>query len=762
MNRLVLFAIWIFSLAACAPTLKMEQHSGEIDIHDEELPRQVVILPFANETEEPGLDTVVRRNFANHFSSKAYLDTKIPVVDEKLIHWEKSSGKAMQQATPQEISAALGADGLLYGKVTDYKRVYAGLYSQFGIEAEVWMVNARTGKEVFRHREAVRYHEGGIPTSPLSIVVTAVSTGMNLREIQKVRMVNELCYKFMEKIPSPKTLSSNARPVIKEALTNAAEGPFGLKSVIKAGLEGEPGLVATFDIGNFKKGIPMKEDKPGIYTGEYAVMPGDATRDMPVSVTLSRPGGYETQWGDVLGYITVDTTPPPPATGLRAKGYPDRVELSWEGAKSTPDLKGYRVLRSDSPLSGYGELALVEVESFADRGASAGKSYYYRVVSVDKVGNEAEPSGAMRGAIVTGEPQKLSGELKEDAVLEGTYLITAPLTVPKGTNLTISGGSVLLFLPQSGLHVRGRLTVTGGETPVEFAPSGEEKWGGITLEGARATLTRFTLRGAVVGISSKDSETVVEGGLVSGCETGLAISGMSPVELKAMTVSENLVGLKLAGTAAKVSSSHILQNKEGIVAEGFSGEIRDNNILDNGSNIRAEKPLAVAANWFGTVQADGMKLGNVTAYKVYDARVPGGAVVLAVADPYAQLSSEERQKKSAELVIEAGSYFRQRNYGKATTLFAENLKVLPGPETYYYISLCYSAMNEPEKSLAYLQEGTAKYPQESVLWKALGMLSYERGDESTAKRALEECLRLSPDDRQARFVLDRLKGGSRP
>lgn len=761
MKRPVLFAMWLVFLSACAPTLKMEQHGGHIKIQDEDLPRQVAILPFANDTNEPGMDAVVRRNFANHLSSKAYLDTKIPVIDEKLIHLEKSSGKTFQQASPQELSATLGADGLLYGKVTDYQKVYAGVYSQLGVEAEVWMVNARTGKEVFRHREAVRYHEGGIPTSPLSLVVTAVSTGMNLREIQKVRMVNELCYKFMEKIPAPKTLSSNARPVIKEALTNAGEGPFGLKSLIKAGLEGEPGLVATFDIGNFKKGIPMKEVKPGIYTGEYAVMPGDATRDMPVTVTLTRPGGYETQWGDVLGYITVDTAPPAPAAGLRAKGHPDRVELSWEGAKKSTDLKGYRVLRSDSPLSGYGELALVEVESFADRSASAGKIYYYRVVSVDKVGNEAEPTDATRGAIVTDRPQELSGALKEDTILEGPYLVTGLLTVPKGTSLTISGGSRLLFLPQSGLHVRGRLTVTGGETPVEFAPSEEGKWGGITLEGARAALARFSLRGAMVGISSKDSETVVEGGLVSGCETGLAISGMSPVELKGMTVSGNLVGLKLADTAAKVSGSQILQNKEGIVAEGFSGEIRDNNILDNGSNVRSEKPLAVAPNWFGTVQADSMKLGNVTADKVYDSRVPGGAVVPAVVDPYARLSSEERRKKSAELVIEAGSYFRQRNYGKAATLFAENLKVLPSAETYYYLSLCHSGMKEPEKSLAYLLEGTAKFPQDALLWKSLGMLAYEIGDESTARKALEECIRLSPEDRQARFVLERLKGGGK-
>lgn len=42
------------------------------------------------------------------------------------------------------------------------------------------------------------------------------------------------------------------------------------------------------------------------------------------------------------------------------------------------------------------------------------------------------------------------------------------------------------------------------------------------------------------------------------------------------------------------------------------------------------------------------------------------------------------------------------------------------------------------------------------------MLAYEKGDEAAARKALEESLRLSPDDRQARFVLERLKDNKKP
>ena len=756
MKRLFFIAI-LFLLPACAPTLKMEQHGGAIRLDTDQSPRQVAILPFVNDTDEPGLDILVRRNFANHFNSKNFLDIRLQVVDEKLLLFEKSSGKSWQQATPEELTAALGADGLLYGKVSGYNKIYAGVYSQLGVEAEVWLLNSRSNKELFRLQEAVRYHEGGVPTSPLSAVVTIVSTALNLRDIQRVRMVNELCYRFMEKIPSPPTMSSDTRPIIKEILTNAAEAPFGPKRFIQVGLEGEPGLVATFDIGDFKKGLPMKEVKPGIYSGQYPVVPGDNARDLPIAVTLARPGGFETRWIDTSGFVTIDTTPPPPVSALVAKRFPDRIELSWQGTKNVSDLKGYRVLRSESPLSGYQELSLIEVPVFTDSTAVAGKGYYYRVVSLDRAGNEADPEDGLRASLARGEPQKISGELKADAEWEGSCLVTAPVTVPEGVTLTIGAESRILFAPEAGLQVHGRLLVKGGDAPVEFAPSGDGKWAGIAFDGARATLSRFTLTGAVAGITSKESEVSLEGGVISGCDTGVAVSGMRQAELKKMTISGNVTGLRLTRTAAEVSGSSIMQNQVGILAEGFSGEIRDNNLLDNGVNIKSENPLTVAPNWFGTVQSDSLKLGNVSAGRVYDGRIPGGQVVAAVGDPYLHLTPEERQKKGAELLVEAGSYFRQRNFGKAMTLFAEKLKVEPSPEAYYYLSLCHQEMNEQDRSVELLKEGTVKYPHDPSLWRSLGMLLYQKGEEAGSRKALEEVLRLSPNDRQAQFVMERLK-----
>ena len=165
----------------------------------------------------------------------------------------------------------------------------------------------------------------------------------------------------------------------------------------------------------------MKETKPGIYMGEYLVMSGDNASDMPVIAYLKRPGGLESQWIDVSGFMTIDTTSPPPVKSLRAKGFQDRIEISWDTVKTPPDLKGYAILRSEQPLSGYAELAKVELNLFEDKTAKPDIIYYYRVVAFDQAGNESGLQDPLRASLVSKDPVMISGELRKDTVLSGYF-----------------------------------------------------------------------------------------------------------------------------------------------------------------------------------------------------------------------------------------------------------------------------------------------------------------------------------------------------
>lgn len=757
MKRLFLIKLMLLTiLFSCAPRQEIKKDIPEAAISEGELPRIVAIMPFQNETEEIGIANQLRKTFYNHFSSKTYRDIELLVVDEKIVHLEKSSGKSILQLTPEEVCKGLECDGIIYGKVTDYKKVYAGVYSQLGVEAEVWMLNTRTGKEVFKIKDSVRYHEGGVPISPLGAIMTAVSTAMNIREIQQVRVVNELCYKFVEKIPSPEGMTVEDRPVIKEVLTNVREGPFGKGKIIRVGLEGEKGLVATFDIGNFKKGILMKETKPGIYLGEYLTMPGDNTKDMPVIAYLKRPAGLESQWIDVSGLVTIDTAPPLQIKGLRARGFQDRIELSWDLIKDTPDLKGYIILRSEQPLSGYAEVARIEHNNFEDRTVKTDTVYYYRVVGCDLAGNESEFPSPVRSSLISKEPIILTGELTKDIVLSGIYVIKGELKVPRGISLTLEPETRIMLEEGASISVYGTITANAGEGMVEFTPAGDKQWKNIIVDSGQIAMKGVRVKGASIAMLLQNAQGTLESGVITDNDVGISISGTPSVTIKNVTVSGNKTGIELQKTDAKIIQSTIIQNSDGIFLKGFSGEIRDNIIIDNVRNITSESPVKIDANYLGSINIDEMKVSGVSVAKVYDNRLPDGKIVDAISNPYASLSQEDRQKRATELVIDAGNYFRQRNYGKASSLFEESLKAFPTAETYYYIALCYQEMKEDEKALEYLKEGAEKFPRDSTLIKNLGLLYYEKGNEAESKKAFEEVIRLSPEDRQVKFLLERM------
>lgn len=729
-------------------------------VKSEDLPKIVAVMPFFNESEEKGIEIQVRKSFYNHFSSKPYQDVELSIVDERIVHIEKSTGKNINEISPADIGAAIGIDGIIYGRVTDFKKIYAAVYSQFSIEAEVWMVNVKTNKEVFRLKDSVTYHGGSIPLNPLGILVSAFSAATNLRDIQQVRLVSELCHKINERIPSPEGVITEDRPKIKEVLTNVMESPFRSGKIIRTGLEGDKGFVATFDIGDFKKGIPMKELKPGVYMGEYVVLPGDNTKDMPVIAYLKKPGGYESSWIDSSGLLTIDTTPPAKVQKLKARGFNDRIEVSWEEIKGVTDLRGYVISRSEQPLTGYTELAKVETNRFEDRAATKGILYYYKVTSIDFAGNISEATEPVRGKIVPLKAEEISGELLKDTVLMGNYIVRGILTVPRGILLTIEAGTKILFDEQSSLVVHGNLYANGNDDAIEFASLTEKRWMGIIADNGEINLNSVKLHGADTAVAVKNAKGGIYNAIITDNDTGVFVTGIPSVTLKNSNISGNKKGIYLLKTDARVFFNTIVQNEDGIFLEDYSGETNDNTIMDNKRNIHANTTSRLGINYFGTVNAEEMRVDGIKIHKAYNARPPNGIIVDVISNPYVVLNIKERQNKAVELVSQGQEYFGRRNYGKASGIFEDSLKAFPTPEAYYYLALCYQEMKEEDKALKYLKAGTEKFPKDIAVQKALGMMFYQKGDEKEAKKIFGNILRLNPEDRQIKFLHDMIKNNN--
>lgn len=86
----------------------------------------------------------------------------------------------------------------------------------------------------------------------------------------------------------------------------------------------------------------------------------------------------------------IDLTPPVPVDNLTAQGNESAITLEWQPSESA-DLAGYRIYRSSGNEENYSELTedlLPKLSlSYTDRPQLSGV-YYYRVIPVDRAGNE--------------------------------------------------------------------------------------------------------------------------------------------------------------------------------------------------------------------------------------------------------------------------------------------------------------------------------------------------------------------------------------
>ena len=370
-------------------------YSGEYKVDpymNRHVPKSVAVLPFVNPAGKEKAVDVVRRGFYNHFSSLPFQDIKLHKVDDLLARAGLTDPEIIYKKTPQELGKILGVDAVVYGAVSNFDKIFAVVYSQVAVGAEVKMYDARTGHFLWSGKHTARIHEGGISTHPVGIVATVLVTALNVRDIQLLRANDDLFREMVKTIPTP-TLAEAMRPPVITLLTQDTKGlPKKAGTEIKVVIQGAPQMRAYFDLGEYKKRIEMQEIEPGGYLGIYKVLPGDNLDRAIITGYLQDDAGNVSQWVDATGSVTLDTTPPDKPTGFQTAGRHKVIGLKWEGSEAS-DLAAYHIYRSESPLSGYVLIGKTEYPAFmdADPNLVNFKIYYYRVSAVDEAGNESQP-----------------------------------------------------------------------------------------------------------------------------------------------------------------------------------------------------------------------------------------------------------------------------------------------------------------------------------------------------------------------------------
>ncbi|MFH2075489.1 MAG: GNA1162 family protein [Pseudomonadota bacterium] len=603
-------------------------------------PRTIAVLPFFDRSRSKHGFETVRRGFYNHFSSLPFKDMELYRIDDLLKKAGLTDPEEINKTSPQKLGEILGVDAVVYGEISDFDKLFAVIYSQVSVGAEVKMVDAKTGNFLWSGQHVARIHEGGLSVTPVGIVATVIVAAMNMRDIQLLRACDDLFREMVKTIPVPSLAEALRPPEIFLLVQDTQNRPRKAGDEIRVVMQGTSKMRASFDIGEFRKRIDMHEQDsdPGVYLGIYRVVPGDNLAGALITGRLMDDAGNSAEWVDAIGTVTLDTIPPAKPTQLRIVGRDRLVLLTWEKSAAA-DLSGYRLYRSQTPLSGYQEIAKTEFSEHRDQGLDNGRRYYYQVSAVDRAGNESEKSEPASGMPVAPGPTPVEGAIEADTtwyagaspyVIEKEVIVRdkAVLTIEPGTEIHSRGGALV---------IEGRLQAQGdGEHLILFdAAEGAERWAGIRFANVREkeNLLRFVrIRKATAGIACENSSPRIEESELTENATAIAIRGaFSAPAVAGNTLHKNgetavfisdgakptLSGNRIHDNAAEgvvirsaspvILRNAIMKNRGGGVAvSGAQVSLTENSLTDNGPfDLAGEmtgEPVVALTNWWGTVR----------------------------------------------------------------------------------------------------------------------------------------------------------------
>lgn len=665
----------------------------------EKPPRLVAIMPFQNLTdktakeEDRAPEHVIRTAFQNHFHTRNYEYQRTVVTDRLLQEKGYVKSEEIAKLSVAKMGEITKADAVVLATITHFNRIYAGLYAQIAIGVQIKMVDVKSGEVLWETGDVGRTHSGGFATDPLGLVITLASNAYALRHIEVVRASEELFRDLIQTLPKLDTGRAVKTPAIALFVNDSATLMRKAGDQIKVGLQGDPNMLATFDLGQVRTGLVMQEVQPGIYTGVYTVKPGDNGEKLLVVGHLSDRKGLTTDWEDALGPVTLDTTPPAVPTGMTAVGRDKAVSLRWK-ANAESDLAGYKLYRSATALTGFELLMTSETPAFVDaKELSNLKPAYYRIAAFDKVGNESAQTEALIGVPVAPGPTPVSGTISLNSTWyagASPYVLDGDVTVAQGAVLTVEAGTQVTS-KGGGLLVRGGLLARGGpDAMIVFSSDKaqpDKPWKGIVFDqtGTQASvLERVRVSGAAVGVSCLAASPTILASEITENQVGLLVKHATakPVIEGNQIVLNREDGVSVQDAAAPaLAANRIAQNKRyGVALSKVPGlAIRGNEIQDNGSvqgwNASHTDAVDFSGNWWGT--ADGASVltkvdGAVLLKDYLDGPLPGGkaaalpamdselggsltasAFLLAAKSPYL-LTRSLVIEKGATLTIQAG------------------------------------------------------------------------------------------------------------
>lgn len=233
-------------------------------------PHRIAVLPFENliggnlilngfpiprpdeESEEEWNWTYANRlrtYFYGHLVPREFEDEELFEIDAVLQALGIDSPEKLYNYSPQILGHILGADALIYGKVTKYDSSYYAVYSQIAIGLAVKCVSTSDGSILFEANEIRHANEIRVATNPLDFIIASVQNGIALRDVYRSRASEEVCREIVLRIPVVKSLKEEKEAWVKERikLNIPDEMESGYFDPFEKSILGKDGLVSKED-----------------------------------------------------------------------------------------------------------------------------------------------------------------------------------------------------------------------------------------------------------------------------------------------------------------------------------------------------------------------------------------------------------------------------------------------------------------------------------------------------------------------------------
>jgi hypothetical protein len=513
---------------------------------EEGIPRTIAVLPAVGQGDERERDDI-RTVIHNNLSSKNFELLKPFDIDHKLTELEQIEGKVHTDYDPLVLAEKLGVEGLIFVDVPLVEKIYAAAYAHYKITIRLSFFSTKHNNFIWEKEETIAEREGGVSLNPLSFIVQAISSAQVLTEAVRQTLVDKLARKFAAAIPFPLGQRAKIKPVIIQlALSNVAEGPFRAGDEVTVFMRGEPGLSATFDIGNKFIGHVFNEQGEGEYVGRYVINDKDNADGLIIKINATRiKDRASIQWR-VPGRIIIDTIVPQATSNLVSSPVKNAIKLSWSTQFSSHETLTYHIQRADPQSGLYEDVAAINIQEYVDKTIVEGNNYHYRLYAEDEAGNKSPFTNIQVAAVGVG-PTRVVDDIITNTkfhAVASPYIIDKTVRVLRNATLTLSPGTIIKFEGQGKLQVLGKIQGLGDKTST-IAFKGQAWRMMLSNTGENQSVFNYTN---------------FENGSISVDQSSLAINNSQLKDMKtAITVRNN--------GKLTINNSELLQNELGLLVE---------------------------------------------------------------------------------------------------------------------------------------------------------------------------------------------------